>query len=664
MDKRYSREQTSVPNAAAFRLAGFAGATIALAVIALWWVINNRAHEHIESATDSAANINQSLIRHDIGHRIAALNRLAQRWTATGGTPRPVWEADAMRYLADMQGFQAIAWADATAHIKWIVPTNQVGSMLDVDVTELEWDHTAVAVAREGGNAVLSQPFELENGGTGITAYIPVFRRGIFDGAIVGILDLEAWLVAIIGDVQSADYSTRVLVQGHEAYRSDPGDVPLDESAVASKRFELLGLEWTILTTPTSSFLSAGHAESSSLVLIAGLLFSAVVAVSVYLIVVARVRSRELHDTAGQLAMLFENLPGMAYRCTGQPRRPMEFVSEGCQKLSGYTRSDFEEQRVLWGDLIHEGDRKAVSRCVQDAVENASAYEMEYRIVTRTNEERWMWEHGHATQVEGQKRVRLEGFISDISRQRAAETVARQQREQLAHMDRLEMLGEMASGIAHEINQPLTAISLFSEAGKRLFNAGKQDQVPGVFEKLSQHAHRAGAVIERMQTMARRQEVAKQPADCNAVVGEVVKLADAEARFRDMTIEVQMEVDLPAVKVDTVQIQQVALNLLRNGMEAMRTVECRDGNAIKLRTRLRDDGDIEVAVIDKGCGVSEEAAKILFTPFSTTKKTGMGMGLSISRAIVTAHGGQLDYFNNEFGGATFFFTLPPAPEEK
>jgi len=117
---------------------------------------------------------------------------------------------------------------------------------------------------------------------------------------------------------------------------------------------------------------------------------------------------------------------------------------------------------------------------------------------------------------------------------------------------------------------------------------------------------------------------------------------------------------LPPVAVDAVQIQQVALNLLRNGMEAMRSVDCRDGNTITLQTSLCDDGDVKVAVIDKGCGVSEAGAKTLFTPFSTTKESGMGMGLAISHALVTAHGGYVDFLNNESGGATFFFTLPAA----
>jgi two-component system sensor kinase FixL len=163
--------------------------------------------------------------------------------------------------------------------------------------------------------------------------------------------------------------------------------------------------------------------------------------------------------------------------------------------------------------------------------------------------------------------------------------------------------------------------------------------------------------------MARRQESAKEIVDCNALVEEAAKLAEAEARIRDMTIEVVTGKELPSIVVDTVQIQQVVLNLLRNGMEAMRSVDCRDGNIIRLQTQLCADGDVEVAVIDKGCGVSEEVAESLFTPFSTTKESGMGMGLSISRALIIAHGGQLDFHNNDSGGATFFFSLPAANQE-
>ena len=792
MDKRLTSTPPEARSIATFLLAGLAGTAIAIAVVAVWWVLNDRAREHIDSAAHDAAHINQSLIRQDIENRLSALDRLAQRWTVAGGTPRPVWEADAARYVADMPGFQAIEWADDTLHIRWIVPLEGNEVAQDLDVTRSEPARVAIAAARETGMATLTQPFELVQGGLGIVAYLPVTRDGRFDGFIVGVLRLEPWMNAVIGGVQSTDYHARILLQGHEAYRFDAGNGSIDESRTERSEFAIHGLTWTMLITPTGNFLSAGHAESSSLVLIAGLLFSAVVAIVVYLVLVARVRSRQLHNTMSQLETLFQNLPGMAYRCTGQSNRAMEFVSEGCQKLSGYSRNDFEQQRVSWGELIHSDDRDSVSRKVQQAVDSAEAYEFEYRIVTRAQQERWMWERGRAVSLEERKNIRLEGFISDVtdrkkagmalaearafseavldtavdavitidengaietfnkaaqqmfgytpeevtgknlsmlmpepyrsahnqyvtrylqtgrsrivgtgreivairkdgaqfpiylsvnevrhwrerkfvglirdlSEQRAAENEARRHREYLAHADRLNMLGEMATGIAHEINQPLTAISLFAQAGNRLLQAGKKDRLPDIFEKLINHAHRAAAVIERMQAMVRRQEGVKETIDCNALVLEVSKLAEAEAGIRDMTIEVEAAADLPDVAVETVQIQQVALNLLRNGMQAMQSVDRRNGSTIRLKTGLNADGDILVSVIDSGSGVSAEVAEKLFAPFSTTKKSGMGMGLSISRAIIIAHGGQLNFFNNENGGATFFFTLPPANEEE
>ena len=272
--------------------------------------------------------------------------------------------------------------------------------------------------------------------------------------------------------------------------------------------------------------------------------------------------------------------------------------------------------------------------------------------------------HLSVGEVAHSSKRRFVGLIRDISTQREAELEARQHREQLAHMDRLNMLGEMAAGIAHEINQPLTAISLFSHAGKRLIEAGNYDKLSEVCDKLSQHAQRAGAVIERVQAMSRRQDSTKEIADCNALIREVAKLAESEALLRNISIAVETSDELPNVSVDPIQIQQVALNLLRNGMEAMRMIDCRHGSTIHIWTDHcpKGGGGVQVAVSDSGCGVSEEAAKKMFTPFSSSKETGMGMGLSICRAIVAAHGGQLEYRNNPHPhqGATFFFSLPAA----
>ncbi len=491
-------------------------------------------------------------------------------------------------------------------------------------------------------------------------------------------------------------------------------------------------------------------------------------------------------DNINHLDALVHKLPGMAYRGIYAPQRPIEFASAGCQQLSGYPRSDFEDQRIFWADLIHPDDRDDAWRIVSAAVNTDKEFKAEYRIVTQGGGERWVWDRGRAVFSAGSDMIHLEGLLSDIterkqteselyetrafseavvdtaaeavitinvdgcietfnraaqfmfgysldelrgknikvlmpepdhtghdeylkryvqtdeariigtgrevlarrkdgsvfpihlsvsevqshlgrrfvglirdiSLQREAETTARHHLEELAHVDRLNMLGEMAAGIAHEINQPLTAISLFSQAGKRLLHGGDVDRLPDIFDKLSQHALRAGDIIERMQSMARHSESARESADCNVLIEQVAKLAETEARLRDISIEVKAGPELPSVVVDTVQIQQVVLNLLRNGMEAMQSIDCRYGNVITVETKLRDDCEIEVVVVDSGCGVTEAVAEKIFTPFSTTKDTGMGMGLSLSRNIIIAHGGQLAFHNNRSGGATFYFTLP------
>jgi two-component system sensor kinase FixL len=267
------------------------------------------------------------------------------------------------------------------------------------------------------------------------------------------------------------------------------------------------------------------------------------------------------------------------------------------------------------------------------------------------------------TELEHQSERKFVCLIRDISKQRAAEDEAREHRDKLAHVDRLNTLGEMASGIAHEVNQPLTAISLFAEGGKRLVGSGQDDKLKAIFDKMSQHAIRAGAVIERMQSMVRQQEGVREVVDCNAIVKSVVTLAEADARARGIIIKVDLFKKLPVVNVDTVQIQQVILNLLRNGMDAMQSALHKSGNTIHIRSRLLGNGQIEVSVTDYGTGVSENVADKIFNPFSTTKSAGMGLGLSISSAIITSHGGQLNFRNNESNGATFRFTLLKASQE-
>ncbi len=260
---------------------------------------------------------------------------------------------------------------------------------------------------------------------------------------------------------------------------------------------------------------------------------------------------------------------------------------------------------------------------------------------------------------QGRHGRRFVGLLRDLSVQRAAEQEARLHRGRLAHIDRVNILGEMATGIAHEINQPLSAISMYAQSCLRYLDAGnpKPDRLQEALEKLSQQAHRAGAVIEHMQQFARQRDTDREQFNCNSLIRQVVSLADSDAVMRNIDIVPDLD-EHPCLSLgDVVQIEQVILNLLRNGMESMESVNCKHGKQIILSTRC-DSDTVTIAVSDSGAGVSDKAAELLFQPFNSTKQMGMGIGLTICQSIVQAHGGKLDFRNNEEHGATFQFTLP------
>ncbi len=239
----------------------------------------------------------------------------------------------------------------------------------------------------------------------------------------------------------------------------------------------------------------------------------------------------------------------------------------------------------------------------------------------------------------------------------AGEERARQQSVQLAHVARLATMGEMASGMAHELNQPLCAIVNFTEACVELMNAGTADAdtLRGALGDVSRQAQRAGAVLRRLRDFVRRQEPQRQPVDLNALVREVAALTGAEARHAEATMKLRLAKRLPRALADAIQVQQVLVNLVRNSLDALGEVP-RSRRGVTIRTAHRA-GEVEVSVSDTGRGIAPEHRERLFEPFFTTKREGMGMGLSISRSIVELHEGRI-WAPPRRRGCTVRFTLP------
>jgi two-component system sensor histidine kinase DctS len=232
-------------------------------------------------------------------------------------------------------------------------------------------------------------------------------------------------------------------------------------------------------------------------------------------------------------------------------------------------------------------------------------------------------------------------------------------RERLTHLTRVSTLGEMASSIAHEVNQPLTAVATYAQACRRLLETGEAgtDEAREVLGRIAREALRAGDIIHRLKDLVRHHESRWREEDLNALVRDVEPLARGDARLHDVRLSLELAPDLPTVLADAVQIQQVVLNLIRNGIDAVEEAAPHE-RFVRVRTRSEASGTIRLSVEDPGGGVSVEAERHLFQPFFTTKGGGMGMGLSISRSIVEAHHGRIGFQRRTGGGSTFYFTLP------
>src|SRR5271166_3258899 len=250
-------------------------------------------------------------------------------------------------------------------------------------------------------------------------------------------------------------------------------------------------------------------------------------------------------------------------------------------------------------------------------------------------------------------------LLSQRARRRRAEIVAQQRQLDLAHASRLTMVGELTASIAHEISQPLGAILSNAETAEILLESKQPhlEDVRQILADIRKDDLRANEVIRRMRELLRKRELELKRIDLNAVTSDVLLLVDGETHRRGVEIEKQLADTLPVVRGDLIHLQQVLLNLILNGMEAM-SESSESNRRLTMRTAYDGKGNVEVAVEDSGPGIPSERLPLLFDSFFTTKPHGMGLGLSIVRSIVEAHGGRIWAENNSSGGACFRFTLP------
>jgi len=307
--------------------------------------------------------------------------------------------------------------------------------------------------------------------------------------------------------------------------------------------------------------------------------------------------------------------------------------------------------------VIHPDDQEKVHQSVQETLQSGEPLHVDYRIVLNDGGIRWISAYGQ--QYPSTAPNRLMGITLDITDRIRTETEARQHREALAHMTRIAAMGELTSSLAHEINQPLTAILSNAEAARRFLSraAPDIDEVRQILDDIIRDDKRAGEVVRKVRSLLRKEKTHYEILDLDETIRDVSGLIREEFFLSGLTIRTELCPDLIKVRGNRNELQQVMLNLMLNAVAAMKHCP-QTQRKIMIRTAMAGRSTARVSVMDFGTGIDETGIEHLFEPFYTTKTDGLGLGLSISQKIIKDHGGSMEASNNPEGGATFAFLLP------
>jgi PAS domain S-box-containing protein len=367
----------------------------------------------------------------------------------------------------------------------------------------------------------------------------------------------------------------------------------------------------------------------------------------------------KLRASERALRELTETIPQMLW--SAEPDGAIDYCN---QRTLDYTGLSAEQVRGAgWMKTVHRDDIETMSRAWTAAVSGGEPFQQEFRCM-RAEDHTYRWCISRALPLRNQSGgiIKWFGTVVDLHDWKEAQQALQMTQIELARVSRLTTMGELAASIAHEVNQPLTAVTNNGSACLRLLanRSLESDVLRRALEEIVADGTRASAIIARIRGFIKKAPAEKTELDVNEVIQEVLALAGHEFRKNQILVECQLANSLPLMRADRVQLQQVLLNLIMNGIEAI-TGATNQPRVLGVASRIDESGNVLVEVRDSGAGLGLEADR-LFTPFFTTKANGMGMGLPISRSLIEGHGGRLWASPNSPHGAVFSFTLPAVSE--
>jgi PAS domain S-box-containing protein len=361
----------------------------------------------------------------------------------------------------------------------------------------------------------------------------------------------------------------------------------------------------------------------------------------------------EIKESAERLRLLSEAIPQQIWSADGEGR--IDYCNRYLINYIGATVENLQGEAFF--NIVHPMDQSMFSRAWKSAISAGRKFEMETRVRGADGEYRWFLVRSIPQHSADGKVARWYGIHIDMEQQHREQQGLVVAQDELSRLSRALSMGEMAASIAHELNQPLTAVVTHAYACREWLRTDPAniEKATVTAEKIIQESTRASSVMARVRAMFRKDAHLRELADLNSLIQDLERLLREEAIRRNISIRLILEKNLPQVELDPVQIQQVLLNLATNGMDAMMDA---DGlRELAIYSKMQGDNEIQVTVEDHGAGLTPEAEARMFEPFFSTKPHGTGMGLAICRSIIEAHDGRIWASKSARGGTVFHFTI-------
>lgn len=558
-------------------------------------------------------------------------------------------------YIKSNPEISQVLWTADGAYIRWMVPTGRDKTEVVRTRPQINEIERMLRLTAATGRSTYTEPYVSSEGEAYVEYHSPVHHNERFFGTLCTTISLRALVQTMVPTNVLEKYRIAIYDHdGRELYAAQSGEETFDSLTLT----ENLTLPWRNLQLRATSYRTSSALGQTALFSLT-LLLLGVLGWSLNTLRVRAARQAEADNAViaahERFVTVLDALEAAVY-VTDIESHEILFVNENFGRVFP-GRGLGDNADAVEGQLSPPPSRAMRDQSLIDAKGQPSSVEKEeVRDVLTGN---WYLVRAKAIRWVDGRIVRMH-MVSDITDRKEAEERSRVQQEKLLLTSRLMSVGEMASTLAHEINQPLSAIANYNMGAVRRLksNQWKKEELVSALEKSAAQAERAGRVVQRVREFLRRREPAREPLDINAVIDEVTELIELEAEKAGVIVNHQFAPNLPPVAADRIMIEQVLLNLIKNGIDAMRDTPYHE-RRMSVATELTGES-VEIRVIDRGHGIAEEVQAELFSPFFTTKENGMGMGLNICRSIVELHEGHLWFTRNSAGGSIFHFTLPLA----